>query len=864
MNGWHKVERAAPLWKSVASSSAKATLKRVGEIGGRMFDENGLSKRGKDGEQYATGTSDLYRLANPIADREESDRPYEENVWVRAAIKAVAEGLQRTRFQILTGEANDEGSVPVEGHPLLKLLDSPNKITTQRGLWRAHAVDMKHDGEEVWFLMNGNGQPVESDPITGMLHEMPVSLVQVRGSLVEVKFDAGGMPHSYRYSTSFSKSNSATSHEFHAGSVVHFRDYDPYNIVRGLGDVNALEREIDLYFQAFRAMDGAVRNGGDPGGFIIYDHEVAPEEMQRRQDEADEEYAGPNQRRIKLLQSSAKYFPNTVKPSDMQYGQMTAWLRDSILAGLGVPPPCVGVYDSATYNNVETAYRELWTGSNGILALAANSADVLTNDLLRRMARVAPGSENLVAHFNSSGIEALRDDVGERLDRATEIAAKGIGVSFNEAIQMQGLEVESPKEGDRKWTSKSLEEVIESSSGDSDTGDDSAAAPESSLNGAQIAGMLTIIEQITSGAITKGTAVQIIVAAFPFDEARVMRILRDVEGPSATDPPEPAGPDDGDGGGADGDEADESDSPEESDSANEGADAVEDKSKSEQSLSAATLAFARVEGETELDKKLRKRVAAWITAYEKEQLAHIRRIATTNGLRKLSALDETMNPEALTEEAWQALLLENATWSERLSREVRTALRDVYANAIAEAAGEVSAPLVSMTDPSVIEQLATQRIKLAEGVTSVTQRRVRNAIARVMASAAPPGNLREMVKTALPKLTPELKKVFGTKEARAATIAQTETGQAENTARITQYTASNVDQIIWVASEDEATRASHLAVHGNVITLGGTFDNGLKFPHDPAGHASEIVNCRCKVRVHSRRDPLDDPDIEIS
>ena len=797
MNGWHKVERAAPLWKSVASSSAKATLKRVGEVGGRMFDENGLSKRGKDGEQYATGTSDLYRLANPIADREESDRPYEENVWVRAAIKAVAEGLQRTRFQILTGEANDEGSVPVEGHPLLKLLDSPNKITTQRGLWRAHAVDMKHDGEEVWFLMNGNGQPVESDPITGMLHEMPVSLVQVRGSLVEVKFDAGGMPHSYRYSTSFSKSNSATSHEFHAGSVVHFRDYDPYNIVRGLGDVNALEREIDLYFQAFRAMDGAVRNGGDPGGFIIYDHEVAPEEMQRRQDEADEEYAGPNQRRIKLLQSSAKYFPNTVKPSDMQYGEMTAWLRDSILAGLGVPPPCVGVYDSATYNNVETAYRELWTGSNGILALAANSADVLTNDLLRRMARVAPGSENLVAHFNSSGIEALRDDVGERLDRATEIAAKGIGVSFNEAIQMQGLEVESPKEGDRKWVATGL----------TDLDDPEAGKPEV---------------------------------------------------------PEPAGPDDGDGGGADGDEADESDSPEESDSANEGADAVEDKSKSEQSISAATLAFARVEGETELDKKLRKRVAAWITAYEKEQLAHIRRIATTNGLRKLSALDETMNPEALTEEAWQALLLENATWSERLSREVRTALRDVYANAIAEAAGEVSAPLVSMTDPSVIEQLATQRIKLAEGVTSVTQRRVRNAIARVMASAAPPGNLREMVKTALPKLTPELKKVFGTKEARAATIAQTETGQAENTARITQYTASNVDQIIWVASEDEATRASHLAVHGNVITLGGTFDNGLKFPHDPAGHASEVVNCRCKVRVHSRRDPLDDPDIEIS
>ena len=799
-NGWHKVERAAPLWKSVASSSAKATLRRVGEIGGRMFDENGLSKAGKNGEQYATGTSDLYRLANPIADREESDRPYEENVWVRAAIKAISEGLQRTTFQLMTGDPSDESSVPVKDHPLLKLLDSPNRITTQRGLWRAHAVDLKHDGEEVWFLMSGNGEPVEADPITGMLHEMPVSLVQVRGSLVEIKFDAGGMPHSYRYSTSFSKSNSATSHEFPAGSVVHFRDYDPYNIVRGLGDVNALEREIDLYFQAFRAMDGSVRNGGDPGGFIIYDHEVAPEEMQRRQDEADEEYAGPNQRRIKLLQSSAKYFPNTTKPSDMQYGAMTAWLRDSILAGLGVPPPCVGVYDSATYNNVETAYRELWTGSNGILALAANSADVLTNDLLRRMPRVAPGSENLVAHFDSSSIEALQDDVGERLDRAADIAAKGIAVSFNEALEMQGVAVESPEEGDRKWVATGL----------TDLDDPEAGKPE------------------------------------------------------VPEPAEPEDEGDGESGGADGDEEDEDDNPEESDSANEGADAVGDKSKSEQSLSAATLAFARVEGETELNKKLRERVESWITAYEKEQLAHIRRIATTKGLRKFGILDEFVNPEALTETAWQALLLEHAPWAARLSREVRTALRDVYANAIAEAAGEVDAPLVSMTDVLVLEQLATQRIKLSEGVTSVTQRRVRNAIALVMAGAAPPGNLRDMIKAVLPALTPALKKVFGSKEARAATISQTETGQAENSARMTQYEASNVDQVIWVASEDEATRASHLAVHGNVITLGGTFDNGLRYPHDPNGSASEVINCRCKVRSHRRRDPLDDPDIEIN
>lgn len=778
---WHKPVRALPLW---AAGGAKATITKLGGVGGRIFDENGLFRGSEqNGEAYhgAGGSSDFYRLANPIADREESDRPYEENVWVRAGIKAISEGFQRTDFKILTGDPAADTTTEVEGHPLLTLLANPNRLLTERGLWRAHAVNMKHDGEEIWFLLDMDGKPVDADPITCTLNVMPASIVAVRGSLVDVKFDNAGMPASYRYTTSFSRSNSLVSPEFPASSVVHFRDYDPYNITRGLGDVDALERELDLYFQAFRAMDGAVRNGGEPGGFIIYDHEVAPEEMQRRQEQADEEYSGPNQRRMKLLQASAKYVPNTVKPSDMQYPELLAWLRDSILSGLGVPPPVVGIYDSATYNNVETAYRELWTGSNGILSLAANSADVMTNDLLRRMERVAPGSSNLVAHFDASKIPALREDVGERLDRAAEIAAKGIGVSFNESLVMQGVEVEQPGEGDRAWVAQGLNDLS-----DPETG--KVAPPE----------------------------------------------------------PAPAA------------ESDDEESNE--DSTADG----DEEGVTEQNVGGPLIAY-RVEGEQDLDPTVAERVEAWIAAYEKEQITHLRRIVAPNSLlRKLSIFDEMFNPEALDEEAWDALLLSNEPWAERLARDVRVSLRSVYTAALAEAQAEAGGALISSTDPRVIEELAIQRIKLSEGVASVTQRRVRNAIARVLAGAAPPGSLREMIKAVLPELTEELRRVFGNKEARAATIAQTETGQAVNNAKIAQYEASDVETIQWIASSDEAVRATHLGVHGQIIPLGGLFDNGLRRPHDPNGRAAEVINCRCKIRVASRRDPLDDPDIEIS
>jgi len=971
--GWHRPTRIAPLWTAKAGRSL---LQKVngGSSAGRFFDEHGRlsASLGSDSLERelwsAIGTSDLYRIANPIADREESDRPFEENVWVRAAVKAVAEGFQRLDLCVYPGDPSEDND-KLEAHVLHDLLASPNRVMpSPRQFWRAHAVNMKHDGECIWFMMNERGEPVQSND-DRILLELPATILPVRGALVEVKYDNQGMPSTYRYTTAFSRGDRRHSAEFPVGSVVHYRDFDPYNATRGLGDVNALERETDLYFQAFRAMDGAVRNGGDPGGFIIYDHEVDAAEMQRRQDIADEEFAGPNQRRVKLLQSSAKYVPNPTKPSDMQYQQLLTWLRDSILAGLGVPPPVVGVYDAATYNNVETAHREMFTGPNGILALATSTADSLNADLLPRLARFGTRPDEVVA-FDSSHIEALQEDIGAKLDRAADIAAKGVGVAFNEGLSMQGCEVEYPEEGDRRYISNTLTELLESTAeepGAEGEASEIAADPTSTLNGAQIASLLSIIEQVALGSLPMDTAVQIIVASFPFDEARAKRILREVESgsqepdPTPAPPTPPTAPEDGedleepeededDEAGADSEQASRSTyaDPEKVDEVykswravvNMSASQLEawgetecsrkasvspgavikrnvalmrkkkgewgtkelrdanraisfisrmkgmpkgepvgdcpskrdislknwgfDPNKGRNSLEGGeTIAFARTEGQLELSKPLAKRVEKWLERYEKEQLSQLRRIAN-NGLRRFSIFDDNVNPAAIPEEAWDALLLSEAVWAGKLSRDVRVALREVYDFALREAAGEIGESIIDVSHPDVVEALATQQIKLAEGVTSTVTRRVRAKIADVLVKLSPAGNLRNVIKETLPELTPELKKVFGTKDARAATIAQTETGRAANIARYKQFQAAGVEEIMWVASQDEKTRVSHVAAHGTRVQLGGAFDNGLRHPHDPRGSAGEVINCRCTFRATRRRDPLDDPDLEIS
>lgn len=51
----------------------------------------------------------------------------------------------------------------------------------------------------------------------------------------------------------------------------------------------------------------------------------------------------------------------------------------------------------------------------------------------------------------------------------------------------------------------------------------------------------------------------------------------------------------------------------------------------------------------------------------------------------------------------------------------------------------------------------------------------------------------------------------------------------------------------WLAALDPRTRGSHRHLDGEVVKLDAEFSNGLKYPGDPDGPASEVYNCRCTL-----------------
>ena len=80
----------------------------------------------------------------------------------------------------------------------------------------------------------------------------------------------------------------------------------------------------------------------------------------------------------------------------------------------------------------------------------------------------------------------------------------------------------------------------------------------------------------------------------------------------------------------------------------------------------------------------------------------------------------------------------------------------------------------------------------------------------------------------------------------AQRIARTEIHNSHNTAVMDTYQELGVEYTMWIsAGDDGRTRDSHLEVDGEIIPMGGTYSNGLKYPGDTDGPIEEWINCRC-------------------
>ena len=145
----------------------------------------------------------------------------------------------------------------------------------------------------------------------------------------------------------------------------------------------------------------------------------------------------------------------------------------------------------------------------------------------------------------------------------------------------------------------------------------------------------------------------------------------------------------------------------------------------------------------------------------------------------------------------------------------------------------------SLQSPNVIAAIEARASRLAELVGETTSR---NILAAIRAGEVAGLSVKETGRLVQASVYNER-----ITDARAQTIARTESAGAMSQGNWDQAREMGIYQSKeWLAFEDNKTRPTHTAcMRQGVIAFDDRFSNGLAYPLDPAGGASEVCNCRC-------------------
>lgn len=294
----------------------------------------------KDSEAFASG--DINKNVHKVEDQTLIDS-IEANAWVYASIYKLATSVASVPFRIYY-QMDDTSLKEITYEEEFKVFRSPNQWFTRFDFWEATTIYLESTGKCYWELVKGEN---------GIIEEVyPLKPSRMEPIKDRKKFIIG-----WKYTLDTGKVIT-----YNANDIVFLRYFHPNNPYEGLSPtrVAATPTTIDIYSQQYSL--GFFKNSGRPDGLLIYESELHDDDYERIRRNWNKTHEGVSKaHRIAIIEQGMDYKPLSIPQKDMEFIQQRKYSRDEILACFGVPPACVGVFESAIKANAEVQERMFWT-----------------------------------------------------------------------------------------------------------------------------------------------------------------------------------------------------------------------------------------------------------------------------------------------------------------------------------------------------------------------------------------------------------------------------------------------------------------------------------------------------------------------
>ena len=262
---------------------------------------------------------------------------YKNSLYLYIGVSKIAKRVAGIQLDLYKIKNKKGDTVEVLDHPLLTLLATPNTMQTQREFWELSVAYYLLSGDCFWYL-DRTGAGV-SQLFALRPDQVEIILASDARSIVAYEYRAG------------------TVVRFKPEDVIHIKNVDPTNPLRGVGGVRPATSRILTEIEATNYQSNFFKNQGRPDLAVFSTQTVTPEAAAEARADWKSVFGRGKGGQVGFFGSSVTSIQELNKtPKEMDFIETQKFLRDDILAALHVPKAMVTT-DDVNLANSKEAYR---------------------------------------------------------------------------------------------------------------------------------------------------------------------------------------------------------------------------------------------------------------------------------------------------------------------------------------------------------------------------------------------------------------------------------------------------------------------------------------------------------------------------
>jgi HK97 family phage portal protein len=255
------------------------------------------------------------------------------SAWVNIAVGILIRNIARADFMLL------RGGEEINGGPLYELFRRPSRLMSRYDLWKETAAWWYLEGEVFWWF-----GPDYAGGIPKEIYILDPRRMRNEGGDV-VTLNSLFVQKSRRW---FYQTDTEIIPILH-DELIHFRDWNPWNPVRGINPLAALALELEQDYYANKANSTLLKNNAIPMGILKTDQTIRPEEADALERRWESKYGAVKVgRKIAVLGKGTEFKPLAFSPDVVKLFELKRWNLYTILAKYGIPPRVANVNDKTT------------------------------------------------------------------------------------------------------------------------------------------------------------------------------------------------------------------------------------------------------------------------------------------------------------------------------------------------------------------------------------------------------------------------------------------------------------------------------------------------------------------------------------